>query len=175
MKKRKFLMIKSISLLFLLCCAFQVFAQKKVSGTVTDAGSGMPLPGVNILVTGTSVGTVSDIDGNYTMSIPEGLNSLQFSYVGYITEEIEVNEQTTINVALREDLAELEEVVVIGYGTMKRSDLTGSVVSAKTEDLKTVKSSNVLESLQGKMPGVSIGTSSGRTGSGVDISIRGNS
>lgn len=112
-----------------------VFAQHAVKGRITDAKTGEPLIGVNVVLRGSSEsGTISDLNGNYSLSVPES-SSLIFSYIGYVTQEVSVEGKSVLDVSLSEDMEALEEVVVIGYGTMKKSDLTGSLSSVKSEDL----------------------------------------
>ncbi|MBN1180801.1 MAG: TonB-dependent receptor [Bacteroidales bacterium] len=174
MKHDRLKNVKKCSLfLALLFCSIQIFAQERtITGTITDE-TGAPMPGVNISVAGTTVGTISDLDGNYSISVPGSEASLQFSFVGYVTQDIVVGDQTAIDVSMALDAEELEEVVVVGYGTMKKSDISGSIVSLKSEELTVVKAGNVLEAMQGKIPGVDLSRSSGRTGSGIDVEIRG--
>jgi TonB-linked SusC/RagA family outer membrane protein len=149
------------------------FQQQQVKGTITDATTGEPLIGVSITVTGTSRGTVTDINGNFTI---DGLSSdatLQFSYIGYISEKITVGSQSNIDVKLVSDISSLQEVVVIGYGTVKKRDLTGSVVSLKGSDATVAPTSNVMEALQGKIAGMDIMMPSGAVGTDVSILLRG--
>ena len=148
-------------------------AQVKISGTVTSAEDDEPLPGVSILVKGTQKGTTTNFDGNYSIEVSPG-SVLQFSYIGYLTKEVNVSNQSTINVGLDADLEQLEEVVVVGYGAVKKSDLTGSVASLKQEDVISIPTNNVLESMQGKVSGMDIVRSSGQVGSAVNITVRGN-
>jgi TonB-linked SusC/RagA family outer membrane protein len=129
--------------------------QRTVSGSVTDE-SGEPLPGVTVVVKGTTQGTVTNSDGQYSLSnIPDDA-TLQFSFVGMQTQEVEVGNQTTINVIIIEDIIGIEEVVAVGYGTMKKSDVTGSVVSIDTEDLETRPRVSVEQMLQGAAAGLTI-------------------
>ena len=102
------------------------YAQSTVQGTVTDAGTGQPIPGVNIIVQGTSNGSTTDFDGNYSITNVNNGDTLVFSYVGFVPQEIPFTGQGRINIVLQEDAAELEQVVVIGYGTTRKKDLTGS-------------------------------------------------
>src|SRR5690606_27020571 len=111
--------------------------QRTVSGKVTDV-DGEELPGVNVVVKGTTHGTVTDISGNYQLSVPEEGAVLVFSYVGFLSEEIPVGNQSVIDISLVPTIESLSEVVVIGYGTVKKSDLTGSVASIKAEELQAV-------------------------------------
>ncbi|WP_434036510.1 SusC/RagA family TonB-linked outer membrane protein [Formosa sp. 4Alg 33] len=148
------------------------YAQTKViEGTIID-DSGMPIPGVNVLLKGTTKGTVSDFDGNYEISALQG-EILVFSYVGFLSIEKTVGTSNVIEVILQTDMAQLDEVVVVGYGTQKKSDVTGAVETVDAEELMTQPVSNALEALQGKAAGVDI-TSNQRPGEVGSIRIRGN-
>jgi TonB-linked SusC/RagA family outer membrane protein len=149
------------------------FAQTSVSGTVKDLENGSSLPGVNVLVKGTSVGTVSDIDGNYSLTVPAGGNVLVFSSVGYETIEEEINGRSTINIGLAPDLQSLSEVVVVGYGTVKKSDLTGSVASIEGESIKEFPVTSIDQGIQARAPGVQVTQASAAPGGGVSVRIRG--
>src|SRR5690606_38602434 len=129
-------------------------------------------PGVNVIVKGTATGTVTDIDGNYSLTLEDPEAILQFSFIGYTTREIPVNNQGVINATLTEDIEQLDEVVVIGYGTVRKSDLTGSVSSVKGEELVKVPSVNPMQALQGKVAGVQVNSSSGAPGAGPVVRIR---
>ncbi|MDT0686974.1 SusC/RagA family TonB-linked outer membrane protein [Autumnicola psychrophila] len=143
-----------------------------VSGTVIEADSQMPLPGVSIVQKGTTNGTATDFDGNFSLTVPSDA-VLVASYVGYRTEEIEVDGEEVLQIILSPDLEAMDEIVVVGYGTLKKTDLTGSVSSVSAEDLTERNLTNPLEALQGNMPGVQITTSTGRIGDGFDIVVRG--
>ena len=146
-------------------------AQTTVTGTVSD-GAG-PIPGVNVVLKGTTTGTSTDFDGNYSINAPSS-GVLVFSYLGYKTQEVQINNQKQINVSLEDDLQSLSEVVVIGYGTQNRESVTGSVVSIKSEELTKVQTANFQDALQGRAPGVDITTTSTRPGSNSSqIRIRG--
>jgi len=146
--------------------------QKSISGKVTDS-SGGSLPGVSVVVKGTTTGVITDGDGKYSLSnVPENA-ILQYSFVGMKGQEIAVGSRTSINVTLAEDNIGIDEVVAIGYGTMKKSDLTGSIVSVKSEDIKNLPVRSVTEALQGRIAGVMVNKSSGRPGAGSEIIIRG--
>ncbi len=161
------------SILFLVA-AFPVMAQGiTVQGTVTDANDGSSLPGVNILVKGTALGAVTNSDGTFSLSVPSAGSVLVISFVGYQTTEIALNGRTSIQVALVPDVTALDEVVVVGYGMVKKSDLTGSVSSVRGKDLTTVPAINPLQSLQGKVAGLQIANSSGAPGAGTYVRIRG--
>ncbi len=148
--------------------------QKKlsVSGKVID-NTGAPLPGVTIVEQGTTNGTITDFDGNYTIGNVPANGVLVFSFVGMRTQEVSVGGQVTINLSMEEESIGLEEVVAIGYGTQKKSDLTGSVSNVSTEELSTQSNTNIGQALQGKMAGVEIVSSGGAPGAGSRIMIRG--
>lgn len=144
----------------------------EVSGKVTSFEDGSGLPGVNIIEKGTSNGTVTDVEGNYTLAVADGA-TLVFSSVGFTREEVAVAGQSVINIQMMPDIQQLQELVVVGYGSVKKSDLTGSVVKVKEEDITALPVTNVLESLQGKVAGMDLTRSSGEAGSGLNIRIRG--
>ena len=166
-----------LKLLLLVSCGFfvtfNVYAQRTVSGTVTDAGTGEGLIGATVQVKGTSQGTVTDLEGNYTIEVNSSEDVLVFSYVGYETIEQPVGDRNTINVSLQESATQLEDVVVIGYGTVKKSDLTGSVAVVSSEDLNRTPAANFQKALQGRASGVIVSSNSGAPGSGANISVRG--
>ena len=147
-----------------------LFAQNRVVGTVTDDIG--PVIGASVMEKGTQNGAVTDLDGNYVITVKPGA-TLVFSSIGYATQEIEVGNQSRINVLLKEDTEFLDEVVVVGYGTMKRSDLSGASVSMKEEDLKGSVITNLDQSLQGRAAGVSAVQTSGAPGSSSSIRVRG--
>ncbi len=152
----------------------QLLAQQGISitGTVTDE-AGDPMPGVNIIVKGTFTGVVTDIDGKYTINAPSEQSILVFSFVGYLTEEIPVSGQRNITVKLVEDTQQLEEVVVVGYGTMKKRDLTGSVSNIRSDKLLDRPAVNAGQALQGRFAGVDIIQNSGVPGGELRIRVRG--
>lgn len=160
---------------FLLICGFTTltYAQTTVSGTVTDLEENSALPGVNVLVKGSTTGTVTDIDGNYSLTVPAGSNTLVFSSVGYETVEVDIAGRNTINVDLAPDLQSLSEVVVVGYGTVKKSDLTGSVASIEGESIKEFPVSSIDQGIQARAPGVQVTQASAAPGGGVSVRIRG--
>lgn len=166
------LRITSFFLLLLLPLLAISQEQLTVTGVVLEGSSGNPAIGVSILVKGTTHGTVTDIDGKYTIPEVPSNATLVFSYIGMLTLEESVNGRSTINVTLTEDVKSLEEVVVIGYGTARKRDLTGSIVTIKAEEIANRPSSNPLASLQGKVAGVQI-VNSGRAGQDPEIRIRG--
>lgn len=149
------------------------YAQSTVSGLVKDSESNTGLPGVNVLIKGSGIGTVTDIDGNYSLSVPDDADVLVFSSVGYETSEVEINGRNTINVDLVPDTRSLSEVVVVGYGTVKKSDLTGSVASISGESVKEFPVASVDQAIQARAPGVQVTQASSAPGGGVSVRIRG--
>ena len=167
---------KGIGLLVLFICmgAMSSYAQQNVSGTVLSE-SGEALIGVAVIIQGTTIGTITDIDGNFNMEAASD-NVLEISYVGFQTETIPVNGQTNFDVILKVDSKVLDEVVVIGYGTVKKSDVTGSVSSIKAEDIQAFPVLNAGQALQGRAAGVVVQTQNGgEPGAPVSIRVRGSS
>ncbi|MGJ8738037.1 SusC/RagA family TonB-linked outer membrane protein [Zobellia laminariae] len=171
--KKPFLLRLGLSFLGLLLATVQLHAQDgTINGTVSD-DAGMPLPGANVLVKGTTTGTQTDFDGNYSISAT-GDATLVFSYIGFSTQEVPVNGQSTISVSLAEDASKLEEVVVVGYGQQKRVNLTGSVTAVDEEALEDRNVQNAFQALQGQAAGLQISQNSGAPGNeGLNIKIRG--
>ncbi|HVF96717.1 MAG TPA: TonB-dependent receptor, partial [Flavisolibacter sp.] len=158
---------------FLLITA-TAFAQRTVTGRITDQANNQPIPGVNVGVKGTTTIVITDADGRYSIAVPSNMATLIFSYVGYGTQEIPVGTSTTLSPTLSSAQRSMDEVVVIGYGTVRRRDLTGAVSSIKNEDLVRTPTFNATEALQGRIAGADITRSSGAAGAGVNIRIRGN-
>ena len=146
---------------------------KTITGRVTDGADNSPLPGVNILVKETSVGTVTDVEGNYRLTAPDEATTLVFSSIGYQTQEVAINGQSTVNVALAADVQSLSEVVVVGYGSQKKSDLTGSVSSVSAQEVAEFPLQRVDQALQGRAPGVYVQNLDGSPGGETIIRIRG--
>jgi TonB-linked SusC/RagA family outer membrane protein len=144
-----------------------------VSGKVTG-DNGEELPGVSVLLKGTTTGATSDVNGIFKLTIPTGNETLVFSYVGYISQEIQVANRSVIDVKLAADTKALEEVVVVGYGTMKKSDVTGAITSVKAQDITAIPTTNALRSLQGKVSGIDITQTNGQPGANINIVLRGN-
>ena len=140
----------------------ETLQSKTVTGVVVDA-AGVPVIGANVIVKGTTVGTITDFDGNYSLEVPENA-VLQISYIGYLTEEVTVGNKSSINVTLKEDSQALDELVVVGYGTMRKSDVTGSIATAKGEELVKQQSFSALDNLRGKVSGVNIFSNSSQPG-----------
>ncbi|MDO6492373.1 MAG: TonB-dependent receptor [Cellulophaga sp.] len=149
------------------------FAQTKtISGLVTDQ-AGIPLGGVTVIVSGTTNGTSTDFDGNYTIDNVKATDKLDFTYIGMVAQTITVGAKTTINVTLQEDAQALDEVVIVGYGSKKKSLVTGAISSIDSKDIKSTSGQRVEQVLQGRTSGVTVSSSSGAPGSGAKIRIRG--
>ncbi|SNR31264.1 SusC/RagA family TonB-linked outer membrane protein [Lutibacter flavus] len=163
---------KQYYLLVLFCFVGQLMmAQSQVKGVVQDSG-GLTLPGVNIIEKGTSNGVVTDFDGNFTISVQSNA-TLVFSYVGFDTQEILVSGRSIINVTLKENLESLDEVVVIGYGSQLKEDISGSVATVDTKALENVPQVGIDQLIQGRAAGVSVTLNSGQPGAAVSVKIRG--
>ncbi|WP_423128286.1 TonB-dependent receptor [Gaoshiqia sp. Z1-71] len=143
------------------------------SGKVTTA-SGEPIPGVTVVVKGVNTGTITDLDGSFTLNNVRPGSVLVFSFVGMVSQEVSFDGQTYLNVKLVEETIGIEEVVAIGYGTIRKRDLTGSVASVKSDDITRIPTFNAMEALQGQVTGVDVIRQSGKAGSDVEIRIRGN-
>lgn len=157
---------------FLTVCCFSARAQEKnITGTVTSQNDGMPIPGVNVVIKGTSTGTATDFNGNYSIQANPG-DVLVFSYLGLETQEVAVSNQNSINVTMATSAAALEKVVLIGYGQAEKKDLTGSITSIEPESITNQPAASAMESIQGKAAGVII-TPSGAPGAAPDVFIRG--
>lgn len=174
---------RSISLLVLLLFCFTTIAQAQevvITGTVTDE-AGIPIPGVTILVVGTGQsetgnnlqGTSSDFDGNYSIKLDNRNNSLVFSYIGYKKQIVIIGAENTINVTLVTDISQLDEVVIVGYGTQSRRDVTGAITTINTETIERTANATIEQALNGKIAGVNILSSDGAPGSGIRVRIRG--
>ena len=145
-----------------------------VSGRVTSNTDGTPLPGVSVLIKGSTSGTTTDADGRYSLNVSDFQNTiLTFSFIGFKTQEVPLNNRTSVDVVMEEDVTLFDEVVVIGYGTQKRSDLTGAVGSVSDERLQERPAPSLNQALSGKIPGVQVNTNSGRPGGKSNVRIRG--
>jgi TonB-dependent starch-binding outer membrane protein SusC len=174
MRKLDKLLLTKALLTAVFCMAQLIsFAQSTITGKVTSKDNGEALPGVSILVKGTTNGAITTVDGTYSITAP-GNATLIFSYIGFATQEVAVNNRTVINLPMAADAKMLEEMVVIGYGTMKKSDVAGAITSVKTEELTAIPTTNALRSLQGKVSGLDITQSNGQPGANVNIVLRGN-
>jgi TonB-dependent starch-binding outer membrane protein SusC len=170
MKKRLLLF------LFVSCLIGQLdlFAQAfEVTGTVTDATTGEVLPGVSIVIQGTTKGTTTNIDGKYSIEVPEAASVLQFSFIGYVSENVPVNGLKVVDMKLVSDIKKLDEVVVIGYGTAKKSELSASSISVSGEKLRGTVGATIDQALQGRAAGVTTVSTSGQPGAAASVVIRG--
>jgi TonB-dependent SusC/RagA subfamily outer membrane receptor len=164
---KKFLLLSFFSFLI-----FALQAQERsINGKVISAEDGSPIPGVTVMVKGTNQGTITDVDGNFSLSVPPDAEKLVFSFVGMLTQE--VNIQDNLKIEMEQDVVGLDEVVVLGYGTSSKRALTGSIQKISSESFTTNTSSNVAVALQGRASGVQITQSNGAPGADVNIRIRG--
>ncbi|MBT8219353.1 MAG: TonB-dependent receptor [Bacteroidia bacterium] len=167
-------MKRKILLSLLWISSLTLLGQRTITGTITDTDN-EPLIGANILIQGTGNGTISDLDGNYTLDIPFNDVILEISYVGYIAQEIEVDTRSVVDIVMQFDVVGLEETIVIGYLPTRRKDVTGSVASIQSDDIEDVTGLGVQTALQGRVSGVMVTRNSGNPGSTIDVRIRGSS
>jgi TonB-dependent starch-binding outer membrane protein SusC len=172
MKKNRRIQFVTVLLPLLFFSLWSFGQALTVHGTVKDE-SGTSIPGVTVLVKGTTVGTTTGEKGDYSISVPSGAKILKFSYVGMLSQEIEIGSKTQIDVALKLDVKGLEEVVVVGYGTQRREAVTGSVASIKGDEMRSVASSNITQALQGRIAGVDMEQASSKPGATMQVRIRG--
>lgn len=169
---KKILLLKVFSALMLLSSV--AFAQdRQVSGRVTSSDDGSPLPGVNVVVKGTSQGTITDSDGNFKISVPNDATVLVFSFVGFVSQEANIANKAVVDVKLASDVTQLGEVVVTGYGVQAKAEVTGAISSVSSKDFEGLPLRNLDQALQGRSAGVNVVQSSGTPGSGISINIRG--
>ncbi|WP_372757487.1 SusC/RagA family TonB-linked outer membrane protein [Mariniflexile sp.] len=162
-----------LALVALLLFSIAVFAQNKtVTGVVVSATDNIPIPGVNVIVMNTTKGTTTDFDGAFKLDVKSG-DALQFSYIGFVTQVVVIKDQKTLSISLKEDLATLDEVVVIGYGVQKKSHLTGAISKVTNESLDQIATSRVDDALIGQVSGVNIQATDGQAGAAPTITIRG--
>jgi TonB-linked SusC/RagA family outer membrane protein len=162
---------KTLCMLCLLSCAVSVFAQKRVNGTVVDA-NGEAIIGANVVEKGTTNGIITDADGQFSLDVSANA-ILKISFIGYVTQEVTVGNQSTLQITLREDLQALEEVVVVGYGTQKKVNLTGSVASISGDELIKRPVISAVATLQGLLPGVRVVQNNGQPGGNFTMQVRG--
>lgn len=174
MKNNIHFRFRNLCFILIVLVAQNAYAQNKViAGKVTDSKQ-EPLIGVNVMVKGNkAIGTITNIDGSYQLSVPSDKTVLVFSYIGYTPQEANVGQNSMINIILKEDTQALDEVVVIGYGTVKRRDLTGAIASVKGEEIAANPVSNVAQALQGRLPGVNVISQDGRPGATISVRVRG--
>ncbi|MDR6805023.1 TonB-linked SusC/RagA family outer membrane protein [Dyadobacter sp. BE34] len=167
------IVLLNLLLLISLCSYARAATDKKITGKVVDSKDSSPLPGVNVLIKGTGIGTSTDASGNYEINVPNESSVLVFSFVGFTSQEITVGNQSLIDVNLATDAKALTEVVVIGYGTVRKSDLTGAVATIKGEQLVDKPVPNVSQALQGKIAGVEVSVNSNAPGAAAKVRVRG--
>jgi TonB-dependent starch-binding outer membrane protein SusC len=163
-------------LLFTMAClfAFTGYAQQRnVSGTVTSSEDGGPAPGVNVIAKGTTNGTTTDSNGKFTISLPEGANTLVFSFIGLKTTEVEVGSKTTVDIQMETDVTQLSEVIVVGFGTQIKQDLTGNIASVSGKDIQNQPLPSFDQAMQGRAAGVFIESGNGKLGQGIKVRVRG--
>lgn len=170
----KILLLVSVSLIIGAFTSVVQAQSRTISGIITDTNE-ESLPGVNIIIKGTTIGTTSDFDGNYQIQIPQDQANpiLVFKYIGFVSQEIEIDDQTIINITMASDVQLLDELVVIGYETRKKADLTGAVTSIKLDEISTMPVSGADQALQGRAAGINVTSNTGMPGEGVRIRIRG--
>jgi len=165
-------------MIFLLCLALgwvSAIGQTQVTGTITSADDGSPLPGVTVIVAGTTIGTVSDLEGQYSILVPEGSNALEFSFVGLKTQRVEIGTSTVIDVMMETDAVLMDEVLVVGYGTSTKEANTGAVSVIREDEIQDVPETSFDKMLAGKVPGMLVTSTSGQPGAGTQIRLRGTS
>jgi len=162
-----------ISLFMMGIVLFSFGQERTITGTVISSDTRETLPGTSVVAKGTTTGTVTDIDGKYSIPVPSNTTVLVFSFIGYLTQEVETGDRAVIDVVLVPDQVALDEIVVIGYGTVRKSDLTGSVSSVKAKDLVKITSLNPEQSLQGRVTGVQVSSTTGAPGATPTVRVRG--
>ncbi|WP_418263634.1 SusC/RagA family TonB-linked outer membrane protein [Flavobacterium faecale] len=165
--------LKKTLFIFLVMTSFGSYAQGEVVKGIVKSSDGFPLPSVTVMEKGKTNAVVTDLNGNYTITLSPGPKVLVYSYIGFLNVEKIVNGAATVNVTLKDDVQSLEEVVVIGYGTQKRGDLTGAISSIKSADIKDHVFTSVSQILQGQSSGVFVNEDSGEPGAGISVNIRG--
>jgi len=159
-------------LLLLLLLPFTALAQSTLKGIVSDAASGQPIPGANVIVEGTSNGTSTDMDGNFTLTNVKSGDRIVVSFIGYTNQVVEYSGQASLNISMQEDATQLQEVVVIGYGTTTKKDATGALTSITAEQFNKGPVVGAEQLIQGRVAGVQVITAGGEPGSGSLVRIR---
>ncbi|QDK83366.1 TonB-dependent receptor [Spirosoma sp. KCTC 42546] len=159
--------------LLLITLVSQAQSTRTLTGRITDATTNGGLPGVNVLVKGTQQGTTTNADGQYTLNVPASAATLTFSFIGYVSQDVDIANRSTIDVTLKADDRSLNEVVVVGYGTQRKIETTGSIASVKAADLVQTPVSNVAQGLQSRVAGVQVSQNTGAPGGNISVRIRG--
>lgn len=168
-------MIKRLLIITLLLCLNSIFVFSQtinIKGTTLSGDNNQPLPGVSIYIKGTTTGTSSNVNGEFSIDVAIG-NTLVFSFIGYVTQEIAIVNNKPLNITLQPNSQEIDEVVVVGYGTVKKSDLTGSVATVTSEKIQRSQASGIDQAIQGKVAGVTVTANTGQPGSSVTVRVRG--
>ena len=163
---------RNVLFILLLLANLSLMAQITITGVVTDQ-SGQPMSGVTIVVKGTTAGTLTNVDGKYTLPVPAGSTTLSFSFIGFASQEVAINGQSVINITLAENVTQIDEVVVVGYGSIKKKLVTGATVQVKGDAIQKLSTISPMTALQGQTPGLSIIKTDGQPGSGFKVNIRG--
>ncbi|MGQ1946523.1 SusC/RagA family TonB-linked outer membrane protein [Geofilum sp. OHC36d9] len=172
--RKKLIKCLAVVVLYLISTIAYTQTTRTITGLVVD-GQSLPLPGVNVVIQGSTTGTITNSEGKFSLELKTpAQNSLVFSFIGFKEQVVSIGTQTTLNVTMEEDLVGLDEVVAIGYGVIKRRDLTGSVGSVGADQISKTTGSNAIQAIQGRVPGVDIQQSSGEAGAGISINLRGN-
>lgn len=173
MKKHNSLMKRALFLVVAISLHGIMFAQTKTITGVVKETTGDPVIGASVIVKGTTTGTVTNATGFYSLKVPVTAKTLVFTFVGMQKQELSITADV-LNVTMNEDSKQLDELVVVGYGTVKRRDLTGSVSSVKSNEIMKTSSSNAMQAMQARVPGLDITQKSGESGGGLNINLRGN-
>ncbi|WP_332368813.1 carboxypeptidase-like regulatory domain-containing protein [Spirosoma telluris] len=159
--------------LLLITLVSQAQSTRTLTGRISDAATNGALPGVNVLVKGTQQGTTTNADGQYTLNVPASAATLTFSFIGYVSQDVDIANRSTIDVSLKADDRSLNEVVVVGYGTQRKIETTGSIASVKAADLVQTPVANVAQGLQSRVAGVQVSQNTGAPGGNISVRIRG--
>ena len=163
-----------VLVLTFLCCTSGLWSQDlTISGIVKDVAFDQPLPGVNVIVKGETRGTTTDFDGNFVIANMGIGDVLVFSYLGFVTQEVTINNADPLTIILQEDVSALDEVIVVGYGTQTKKEITGAVAVVGSESIEELAPTRIEQALQGQVAGVQVTAESGSPGSGSNIRIRG--
>jgi hypothetical protein len=155
-------------------CVLQA-QDRVIRGKVTAVEDGSPLPGVNVVVKGTTIGTSTDADGNYSISVPSSASVLVFSFIGLMEQEVEIGARTVIDVQMKPDVTQLSEIVITGYGTTLKKEFSGAASNISSENISKLPSLSVNQALQGQASGVMVTANSGTPGGGISVRVRGQS
>lgn len=151
----------------------QAQAPRTLTGRVSDAGTNDGLPGANIVVKGAQLGTTTNANGQYTLTVPDGKATITFSSIGYMSQEVDIANRSTIDIALKADDRSLNEVIVVGYGTQRKLETTGAIASVKSSELVQTPVANVAQGLQARVSGVQVSQNTGAPGGNISVRIRG--